>query len=207
MRSAHSLLALVVCTSAALSLSVAACDGDPDPATPVSDGGGPPDNTPSDAGLDADGAVDPYAPLTALEVKALKTLGPLPGLPPDPTNGVADDAKAATLGEMLFFDKSYSGPIVTGGDGVNGGLGAAGETGKVSCASCHEGAAQVDVRSEPGNVSLGIEHGTRNALAIVNSSFYVWTNWGGRFDSQWSLPPAVAENRAPWRARVSRSPT
>ena len=28
----------------------------------------------------------------------------------------------------------------------------------------------------------------------VNSSFYEWTNWGGRFAAQWELPLAVAEN-------------
>jgi cytochrome c peroxidase len=51
-----------------------------------------------------------------------------------------------------------------------------------------------DRRSKPGNVSLGTDFGTRRALALVNASFYPWTNWAGRFDSQWSLPLAVAEN-------------
>jgi cytochrome c peroxidase len=125
---------------------------------------------------------------------AARVLSPLPALPPDPTNAVADSAQAATFGQMLFFDKSFSGPLAVGDDGMNGGLGAVGETGKVSCASCHIGPALDDRRSKPGNVSLGTGYGTRRALPLVNASFYKWTNWGGRFDSQWSLPLAVAEN-------------
>jgi cytochrome c peroxidase len=46
----------------------------------------------------------------------------------------------------------------------------------------------------PNDVSLGTDYGPRNALPVINSSFYVWTNWAGRFDSQWSLPLGVAEN-------------
>src|SRR5262245_61044656 len=36
---------------------------------------------------------------------------------------------AAGFGQALFFDRSYSGPIDIGDDGVNGGLGAHGEAG------------------------------------------------------------------------------
>ena len=125
---------------------------------------------------------------------AARILSPLPPVPADPTNAVADSPLAATFGQMLFFDKSFSGPLVVGDDGTNGGLGAVGETGKVSCASCHIGAVLDDRRSKPGNVSLGTDYGTRRTLPLVNSSFYAWTNWAGRFDSQWSLPLAVAEN-------------
>jgi cytochrome c peroxidase len=64
----------------------------------------------------------------------------------------------------------------------------------VACISCHASAAGDDNRSVPNNVSLGTDYGTRNALPVINSSFYAWTNWGGRFDSQWSLPLGVAEN-------------
>ena len=106
----------------------------------------------------------------------------------------ADNALAAVLGQRLFFDKSFSGAIAIGDNGTNGGLGAVGETGKVACVSCHSSKATDDNRSTPNNVSLGTDYGTRNALSIVNSSFYAWTNWAGRFDSQWSLPLAVAEN-------------
>jgi cytochrome c peroxidase len=121
-------------------------------------------------------------------------LSPLPVVPDDSTNAFADNADAATLGQMLFFDKSYSGPLTVGDDGTNGGLGAVNDTGKVACVSCHGSPGTDDNRSKPNNVSLGTDFGTRNALPIVNSSFYKWTNWAGRFDSQWSLPLAVAEN-------------
>jgi cytochrome c peroxidase len=45
-------------------------------------------------------------------------------------------------------------------------------------------------------VTLGTNFHTRNAPALVNSSFYTWTNWAGRFSAQWELPLAVAENAA-----------
>jgi cytochrome c peroxidase len=141
-----------------------------------------------------DAGPDPNDGFTDAEITEMKKLSPLPAVPSDPTNQYADDAAAAALGQMLFFDRSYSGALTVGDDGSNGGLGAAGDTGRVSCQSCHEGGALDDQRSTPNNVSLGTDYGTRNALGIVNSAFYKWTNWGGRFDSQWSLPLAVAEN-------------
>lgn len=146
-----------------------------------------------------DAAPDPVPDaglLTAEERAEAAKLSPLPAQPPpDPTNASADDPKAAALGQMLFFDKSYAGALAVGDDGTNGGLGAAGSTGKVACASCHApGSATLDDRrTRPNNVSLGTDYGGRNALGIVNSAYYRWTNWGGRFDSQWSLPLAVAE--------------
>ncbi len=140
------------------------------------------------------GAFDPNGGFTDTEIAQMQTLSPLPAVPPDPTNKYADNMNAALLGQMLFHDKSYSGALVVGDDGTNGGLGAVGDTGKVSCKSCHSGEGLDDQRSMPNNVSLGIDYGTRNALEITNSAFYAWTNWGGRFDSQWSLPLAVAEN-------------
>jgi cytochrome c peroxidase len=135
---------------------------------------------------------------TAEERAVLATLSPLPPVPADPTNAYADDPGAARLGQMLFFDKSYSGPLTVGADATNNGLGAAGETGKVACASCHGvgSPALDDQRSSPNNVSLGTGYGGRNAHGMVNSAFYRWSNWGGRFDSQWSLPLAVAEGGA-----------
>src|SRR5688572_28183294 len=46
-------------------------------------------------------------------------LSPLPPVPPDPTNAVADDPRAAELGQRLFFDARLS------------------KNGLISCASCH----------------------------------------------------------------------
>src|SRR5688572_33402238 len=67
------------------------------------------------------------------EWAGIAALSPLPAVPPDPTNRYADDPAAAALGQMLYFDPGFSGAIVTGDDGENGGLGAAGEIGRASC--------------------------------------------------------------------------
>jgi len=163
---------------------------------PLDTGAADPDARPSeDAGLDApaDGGPDAWARpgpvFTDAERAMIATLGPLPALGPDPTNAVADNPAAARLGQALFFDARYSGPLVVASD-----LGAVGERGRVSCASCHSTPAMSDSRSVPDNVSLGTNFHTRNAPAIVNSAFYPWTNWGGRFARPWELPPVVAES-------------
>ncbi len=148
-------------------------------------------NSDNDAGIDA--GIDAGV-LSEADLTLAHTFSPLPAVPADPTNAFADDAAAATLGHRLYFDSSYSGALAVGTDGGNGGLGAAGERGKVACVSCHTSVSGSDDRTVPNHVSLGTDYGTRNALAVVNASFLPWTNWGGRFDSQWSLPLAVAEN-------------
>ena len=113
---------------------------------------------------------------------------PLPAaVPSDTTNKYADHADAATLGQSFFFDKKFSGPLKAGGDLT---LGAVGDAQKVSCQTCHSTAAMDDARP----VSLGTDLHTRNAPPLVNSAFYTWTNWGGRFAAQWELPVAVVEN-------------
>jgi hypothetical protein len=173
----------------ALLLVAAAC-GDDNPDLPAD----APPPLPPDAQEQPPDAME--GELTEAELATIATLSPLPAVPASPTNMYADSAAAARLGQMLFFDKSYAGALIVGDDGTNGGLGAIGDTGKVSCASCHApgSGAMDDLRTTPNNVSLGTNFGPRNAHGVVNSSFYRWTNWGGRFDSQWSLPTAVAEN-------------
>jgi cytochrome c peroxidase len=119
----------------------------------------------------------------------LTKLSPLPEVPPDPTNAYADDPEAAELGQMLFFDKKFSGQLTVASD-----LGEVGDVGKVSCASCHSSEYLDDDRSNPPKVSIGTGVHTRNSPTLINASFYQWTNWGGRFSAQWELPLAVAEN-------------
>lgn len=146
-----------------------------------------------------DAGATPMAPMSALtpdEQAMVRTLSPIPELPKDTTNRFADDERAARLGQKLFFDATYSGPLAVGNDGSNGAVGAMGESGKLSCASCHSGPALDDRRSQPGKVSLGAGLLPRNALPLVNSSHYRWVNWAGRFSAQWELPLAVAENAA-----------
>jgi cytochrome c peroxidase len=160
-----------------------------------------PHSGPVDASVDAPNAdAAPVGPLTAADMAKLAMQSPLPAVPADPTNAYADNAAAARLGQMLWFDKSYAGAIAAAAadTGTNGGVGATGDVGKVSCASCHAAGSESldDRRSQPGKVSVGTAVGTRNALGAVNTSFYTWTNWAGRFDSQWALPTAVAEGGA-----------
>ena len=65
--------------------------------------------------------------------------------PADASNAVADDANAATLGQALFFDPDFSGRLLDSDNGtaqnmegfVHKSVGHQGESGRVSCASCH----------------------------------------------------------------------
>jgi cytochrome c peroxidase len=123
-----------------------------------------------------------------------RTLSPLPPLEPDTTNAFAEDDQAAALGQRLFFEKGYSGPIKVGDDGTNGGLGAVGETGKVSCASCHlPDDWFIDTRSNPGNTPLAIDWYIRNTPTLVNVATYSEQfGWSGFNDNLWgkNLVPA-----------------
>jgi cytochrome c peroxidase len=129
-------------------------------------------------------AADPDA-LTAAERAALARQSPLPAVPPDPSNAVADDPRAAALGQMLFFDVDLAGPLL-----VDSERGKSGDLGKLSCRTCHAGPALDD----PGrHISVGAKPGTRNSPPVLNSVFYAWTNWGGRFDSAWALALGALE--------------
>ena len=144
------------------------------------------------AGLLLCGACTPTEELTdeiftAAEWEKIQTLSPLPKPPDDPTNRYADDPRAAAFGQRLFFEADYAGPLTIGDDGSNGGLGAVGETGKISCASCHEGPWLIDLRSQPGNVSLGAAIIPRNSASMINVTYYFpWIENDGLLDSIWS---------------------
>ena len=133
---------------------------------------------------------------TKAEWTKVQTFSPLPDPPPDTTNAYADNAAAATLGQALFFEPSASGPLAVGNDGTNGGLGMAGQAGKVSCASCHGPASQfADQRSNPNLVTLGADWGSRNTSTLVNVAFHTpWTHWDGGLDTQYAavLKPTEA---------------
>lgn len=92
-------------------------------------------------------------------------IGSLPQLPPDPSNAVADDPRAAKLGHRIFFDTRFS------------------ANGEVSCATCHkpelfftDGLAQAQ----------GIGQTSRSAPTIVGTAYSPWFFWDGRRDSQWA---------------------
>lgn len=119
------------------------------------------------------------------DLTRLKTLSPLPAVPPDKTNAYADDPAAAALGQKFFWDRGYSGPL--GQIGVDGHLGNLGESGKVSCASCHmPQSAFIDTRSTPNAISSGaISFQTRNTPTLINNAFFTWYNWTGNRDTIW----------------------
>lgn len=109
------------------------------------------------------GADEP--PLTPLEREILLRHSPVPDPPPDTTNRVADDPRAAALGRALFFDPRLS------------------KDGRVSCATCHDPArAFADGRA----LSQGLGRGRRNTPALWNLAHARWFFWDGRADSLWA---------------------
>lgn len=118
---------------------------------------------------------------TADEWDKIKTLSPLPAPPDEPTNKYADDPAAAELGQMLFFEKSYSGPLT-----VDSALGKTGEEGKISCAACHEGEWMIDIHSMSDN-AVGAVWLPRNTSSVINAVYYLpWIENDGISDSLWS---------------------
>ena len=92
-------------------------------------------------------------------------IGSLPPLPPDPTNKVGDDPRAARLGHRLFFDTRLS------------------SDGQVACATCHlPGLAFTDGRK----LGRGVGTAGRNTMTIIGTAYSPWFFWDGRKDSQWS---------------------
>jgi cytochrome c peroxidase len=92
-------------------------------------------------------------------------IGSLPSLSPDPSNAVADDARAVELGHQLFFDTRLS---------VNG---------EVACATCH-----LPERGFQDGVALGQGVGTtaRRTMPIAGTAYSPWLFWDGRKDSLWA---------------------
>ncbi|MFO0618806.1 MAG: cytochrome c peroxidase [Polyangiaceae bacterium] len=100
----------------------------------------------------------------------------LPSAPPDdPTNAVADDPRAAALGEALFFDAGLS------------------PSGQVSCATCHDPAhALADARPR----GEGVGPGQRRTPPIALSAHSRFQFWDGRADSLWAQALGPFENPA-----------
>ncbi|MCX4241890.1 cytochrome-c peroxidase [Paraliomyxa miuraensis] len=139
------------------------------------------------------GACSDHDDFTEIELALIGEHSPMPALEPDTTNRYADDPAAAILGQKLFFDRRYSGPLAVGSDGSNGGLGAVGEAGRLSCRDCHLGQWFVDTRSVPNQTSLGIDWFGRNAPTMINVATYEeWFGWVGYNDNLWgkNLIPA-----------------
>ncbi len=85
--------------------------------------------------------------------------------PRDPTNALADDPRAVTLGKRLFND-----PLLS-------------SCGTVSCATCHPAPGYAD--------SKAFSHGCggetrRHVPTLLNVAFSPWLMWDGRADSMWA---------------------
>ena len=108
-----------------------------------------------------------FGPWSDAEVAVLRTLwlGALPDLPPDTSNAVADDTRAAQLGRLLFFDTRLS------------------ANGAVSCATCHQPARRF-TDGLPKARAIGMSK--RNTPSIVASAYSPWQYWDGRRDSLWA---------------------
>jgi len=104
---------------------------------------------------------------TKAQVAQLQALSiaSLPPLPEDPSNRVADDERAAALGQRLFFDTRLS------------------ANGQVACASCH-----LPDRAFQDGMALGQGVGTtdRRTMSIIGTARSAWQFWDGRKDTQWS---------------------
>lgn len=112
-------------------------------------------------------ANDPGGPDRDLDrvKRLLRRHWPLPPVPADPTNAVADDPRAAHLGRFLFFDKRLS------------------RDGSVSCATCHDPA-----RGLGDGVALGEGLGKleRHSMTLWNTAYSRWHYWDGRADTLWA---------------------
>ena len=121
----------------------------------------------------------------ALEAGLLRA-SPLPPLPPDPTNRVADDPAAARYGQALFHDARFS------------------RDGSVACATCH----QVEHGLSDGRqLALGLALGTRSTPTLWNAAYHRWLTWDGRADSLWMQaldPPEDPREMDVTRAGVVR---
>ena len=115
------------------------------------------------------------APWTPDEVEMLRSLwiGSLPPVPADPSDRVADDPRAARLGQRLFFDTRLSG------------------NGEVSCATCHKPELRFTDGRQKGH---GIGVSKRNTRSPVGSAYSPWLYWDGRKDSLWAQALAPAED-------------
>jgi cytochrome c peroxidase len=95
-----------------------------------------------------------------------------------PFNEYASNDEAARFGHKLFFETEFATAIK-----IDGPSGKVGETGKISCASCHDPATYfADPRGTSG-LSHGTSYTSRNSPSLVNVAYYDWFNWDGRRDS------------------------
>ena len=101
------------------------------------------------------------------------SIASLPPLPADPSNRVADNPRAARLGQRLFFDTRLS------------------ADNQVSCATCH----LPDLAFTDGRkLGRGVGTAGRNTMTILGSAYSPWLFWDGRKDSLWSQALSPTES-------------
>lgn len=128
------------------------------------------------SGLTASARADATLPVFSPdEIRLILQHSPPPPPPPDPTNAVADDPRAAKLGQFLFFDPRLS------------------SNGKVSCATCHDPALGF-ADGKPQSEGVG-GVGVRHTPSVWNAAHNRWQFWDGRADTLWSqaLKPLESE--------------
>ena len=104
---------------------------------------------------------------SAAELETLRSLwiGELGPVPADPSNRVADDPRAAALGQRLFFDPRLS------------------ATGTVSCATCHRPDREFQ---DDRPLGIGVGTTTRRTMPVAATAHSPFLFWDGRKDSQWA---------------------
>lgn len=102
---------------------------------------------------------------TAKDRDIILTMSPLPPVPANPTNAVADNPRAARLGQFLFFDKRLS------------------SNGQVACSTCHDPAKSF---ADGRPLSEGLGTGTRHTPSLWNVAYNRWFFWDGRADTLWA---------------------
>lgn len=159
---------------------------------------GPPTGLPPDPTEPRPGSAE--AELTEEELAWARELAPeeWPAPPPDPSNAWADDDAAAALGQRIFFDPRFSGPLLDAdNDGSEAALGHQGDTGKVSCAGCHIPEwGFVDTRSRNQQISLGSEWVLRRTPSLLDVAQMPLFMWDGRHDTLYNQPFGALESRA-----------
>ncbi len=131
-------------------------------------------NAPIAAVLLALSACAPSSELTDFEWDRLSSFQ-LDELPESPDVRDVDSALSVALGERLFFDCLLSGPLE-----YDGPLGEIGETGRVSCASCHDPAQGGDDPNEALRTSFGVgKQLGRNTPTLYNTAWREHWGWTG----------------------------
>ncbi len=113
----------------------------------------------------------------------------------DPSNAFAADPAAKKLGQVLFFSKALSGPLLDrDNDGTTGTLGSVGDAGRVACASCHVPNDDfVDSRSPHRQISLAAKWTQRRTPTLLDVAASPFFNWDGRRDTLWNQALGVVE--------------